>query len=248
MTARVSTAQVRAGIAAGLRAGGAEFAMLAAFVAIATNLVDFATVPAPGERASGAFLAAVVIRILAVFYATYAIQRRMAGTAAPFRLGLPFLRFFLMALAGAVLFGLVTGGGSRLIGAREMALESQWLVALSLGAAWNVLVIRLVGWAPALANGAPFRALPSVFRASRGAALPLVLAFFQIVLPFAAIHLALTLLSVRLPLSGTALAALGLIDGLVSAGQLLLGCALSVFAARLPFDRSRPLREPPTRR
>ena len=248
MTARVSTAEVRAGILAGLRAAGAEFAMLAAFVAVATNLLDFATVPAPGEGATGAFLAAVIVRVLGVFYITYAIQRRMAGTPAPFRLGVPFLRFFLVVMISAVLFGLVTGGGSRLIGVREMALETQWLVTLALGAAWNVLVIRLVGWAPALANGAPFRALPKLFRATRGAALPLILAFCQIVLPFSAIHLALTLLGVRLPLSGTALAALGLIDGVISATQLLLGCALAVFAARLGTERGGPLREAPARR
>lgn len=244
----MSTAQVRAGILAGLRAGGAEFAMLAAFVAVATNLIDFATVPAPGEGVTGAFVAAAIIRVLSVFYVTYVLQRRMAGTAAPFRPGAAFLRFFLVSIVGAVLFGLVTGGGVRLAGTRDAALETQWLVTLALGAAWNVLIIRLVGWTAALANDAPFRVLPDVFRASRRAALPLALAFIQIILPFAAIHLALTLLSVRLPLSGTALAALALIDGVVSAAQLLLGCALAVFAARLPFDRARPLREAPARR
>jgi hypothetical protein len=248
MTARMSTAQVRAGILAGVRAGGAEFAMLAAFVTVGTNLIDFATVPAPGEGVTSPFVAAAIIRVLAVFYVTYIILRRMAGTAAPFRPGAALLRFFLVSIIGAILFGLITGGGARLAGMRDAPLETQWLITLALGAAWNVLIIRLVGWTAALANDAPFRVLPDVFRASRGAALPLVLAFLQIVLPFAAIHLALTLLSVRLPLSGTALAALALIDGLVSAAQLVLACALAVFAARLPFDRARPLRDAPTRR
>jgi hypothetical protein len=248
MTARVSTAEVRAGILAGLRTAGAEFAMLAAFVAVATNLLDFATVPAPGEGATGPFLVAVIVRVLGVFYVTYAIQRRMSGTAAPFRLGVPFLRFFLVVMLSAVLFGLVTGGGARLIGSREMALETQWLATLGLGAAFNLLVIRLSGWAPALANGGPFKALPKFFRATRGAALPMILAYCQIILPFAAIHLALTLLGVRLPLSGTAYAALGLIDGVVSAAQLMLTCALAVFAFRLGTERGGPLREAPTER
>jgi hypothetical protein len=58
----------------------------------------------------------------------------------------------------------------------------------------------------------------------------------------------LTLLGVRLPLSGTALAALALIDGLVSAAQLLLGCALAVFGWQRAAERVQALRERPTQR
>ena len=45
-------------------------------------------------------------------------------------------------------------------------------------------------------------------------------------LPFAAIHLALTLVGVRLPLSGSGVASLALVDGVISAVQLILTNAL----------------------
>jgi len=54
MRAAISTAQVRADLFARLRAAGPEYAMLAAFVAVGTNLLDFASLPGPGEGATGA--------------------------------------------------------------------------------------------------------------------------------------------------------------------------------------------------
>jgi hypothetical protein len=237
-SARPSTAQIRTAVFGRVRAAGPEYAMLAAFVAIGANLIDLASLPLPGAGSNGGFLAATIIRIVAIFYATYAILRRMAGTPAPFRPAAGLARFAALALPLAMASGLVTAGGARLLGGSDMDLASRWLLTLVLAAAWGVVMIRLVGVPAVLANGAPFRALPANFRRLRGCGVRLALVFLQLVLPFAAVHLALTLIGAALPLPGGALAALALVDGVVSAIQLLLTCALAVTAMRIAADRA----------
>ena len=240
-----TTAEVRAAVFGRVRSVGPEYAMLAAFVAIGANLFDLASLPVPGAGSNGGFVAAAIVRIVAVFLATYAILRRMAETPAPFRPGAAMARFFALALLLAVLSGLVTAGGARLLGGDEMDLASRWLVTLALAALWGVVTIRLVGWPAVLANGEPFGALPAAFRRLRGCGGRLALVFLQLVLPFAAIHLALNLIGAALPLPGGALAALALVDGVVSAIQLVLAAALAAVAMRIAADRAGALRDAP---
>jgi hypothetical protein len=238
----------RSGVATLLRTAGPEYWLLATLATTATNLLDFATLPVPGELPGPAFFAAAVARVLIVFYATFAIQRRMAKVSAPFAAGAPFVRFLLFSLAFAALYAAIGAGLSYGVMLPAMSISSQWLALLALAGLWGVLLIRLAAWGPALATGEPFRALPGLFRRLRRSQVPLAFVFLQLVLPFAAIHLALALLGARLPLSGTAFAALALIDGVITAIQLLIASALGVFAWRIAQDRDGALREAPGRR
>lgn len=240
--ASIRARDARAGIMAGVRAAGPEFAMLAAFAGIATNLLDIATTPGPDEPVAVPLAVAAVVRVLLVFFAAYAIQRRMAGVPGALRVTGGFARFFLFSLIFGVLSGLLTALGAQYSERAGMDLAGRWLAVLGITALWGVLVVRLTAWGPALATEAGFRALPGLLRRLRGTGVPLAMAYLQVVLPFAAIHSALMLIGTQLPLSGNSFAALALIDGVVSAAQLLLGSALAVFAWRLADDRPEALR------
>ena len=62
-------------------------------------------------------------------------------------------------------------------------------------------------------------------------------AFAILVLPPAALHLAFTLIGVRVPVAAGPLAFLCIVDGLVSALQLALSSAVAAVALRLATER-----------
>lgn len=234
---RAGAAEVRQALWRHLRAPvmTAELWLATAFVTIGTNLLDFATVPLPGERPGALFAAAAAVRVLLVFWIGYAVARQMGGAADPWRPRLAFVRYSALSVALLILFGLATRIGLMLVPG-ERTIAGEWVAVLLVVAAWSVLTIRLVGWGPALALDAPFRDLPRLWAGLRGAGVALAMVFVQVVLPFAAIHYALTLVGVRLPLDTPALAALAVVDGVVSAVQLVLTVALGVVAWRIARD------------
>ncbi|MDB5690714.1 MAG: hypothetical protein JWL91_2590 [Sphingomonas bacterium] len=231
------TSEIRRGVFARLRGAGPEYWALAAFVTTVANLIDFAAVPSPGEGAGGGFVVAALARILLVLGAGYAIMRRMAEVPRPLAPGLAFLRFAAFSIISLALIGTLTQLIGRATGIADQPLSTQWLIMFAAAAVLGVAVIAVSPVGPALAAGAPFRGILGVVRRTRGMRLPLAAVFLQCVLPFAAVHIALTLIASRLPLSGRAVAALALIDGVVSAVQLLFTAALFVTAWRMGEGR-----------
>ncbi len=203
-----------------------------AAVTIGTNLLDFLAMPAPGVAPGATFLLASFVRVAAIFYAGYALLRLMAGVARPLAPGWAFARYAALALVLLVAFGVVSVVVARPL-VTGQALERQWLVMLLVAIVWTAFTLPLLAWQTALANGAPFRAFGALWRGQSGRWGALFLGYIALVLPFAAIHLALTLIGVRLPLSAGATASLAVVDGVVQAVQLAFTCALGVVAWRL---------------
>lgn len=222
---------------------GFGWSVLAA-VTIGTNLLDFASVPLAGAPPGVPFLFAALARAALLFWAGYAITRHMAGVPRAYAITPAFARYAAYSLLILAAFFVVVGGGTRLLG-QDAPLERQWLTMLAGIALLGILTIRLLAWSAALATGAGFASLGSLWRAQRGRDLPIILAFVALVLPLAAIHLALTLVGIRLPLSANATAALAVVDGAVQALQLAITCALAVVAWR---GAGGALRDPAARR
>lgn len=230
----VTAGEVRASLWRHLRAPvmSAELWLATAFVTIGTNLLDFATVPVPGTAPGAAFIAAAIVRVGLVFWIGYVLARRMAQWPNPWAIRPSFARYFLFGIVMAAAFAILVKLAG-LAQPAEPSLASEWLAMLVAVAIWSALTIKLIAWNTALALDAPFRALPGIWRDLRGAGVALAMVFLQVILPFAAIHYALTLVGLRLALSGTALAALAAVDGVISAIQLVLTVALSVVAWRI---------------
>lgn len=246
-TAAALTSEIRRGVIARLRAAGPEYWAIAAFAAIGANLIDFAALPDPAEGPGTGFVVAAIVRLLLVLGAAYVLMRRMAEVPRPLVPGISFLRFAAFSLVSLVLIGVLTQLIGRMTGIADQPLSTQWLVRFSAAAVLGVVVIAISPVAPALAGGTPFRGIPAVVRRTRGMRLPLAAVFLQCVLPFAAIHLALALVGAQLPLSGRAIAALALVDGVISAAQLLFTAGLYVTAWRMGEGRQ-PLRKAGSRR
>lgn len=215
--------------------------MLAAAIAIGTNLSDFAVVPAPGEPPRAAFFVAVAARVALVFWISFALPRRIAGVARPYAVTRGFWPFALL------LFLLMIGSGAAqrlLLGSvvDELPLERQWLLMLIGAAAWGGITIRLAAWQAHLALDGPVRSLGALFSAQKGVTFPILLAFIALILPLAAIHLALTLIAVKLVFPPATFAALAVVDGAVQTVQLALTAALSVVALRLALQPTVPSR------
>ena len=228
---RPTLRDVRRSVLSLLGAAGmsAEQWLLVVFVTIGGNLLDLAAAPLLGVDASIFYIVASVLRAAILFWIGYGIIRRMAGVARPWAFQRGFIAFALFTLLLVVLFGALVNA-ARLILPATLRLEQEWIVILALTGLWGVITIRLLAYQVAFATGT---ALASIWRGFRRVTLPLVLTYLALLLPFAAVHLAFSVIGLRLPLSGNAAAVLAVIDGLVTAVQLVLGCALSVIAWRL---------------
>jgi hypothetical protein len=196
---------------------------------IGTNLLDFATVPAMGEKAGPGFVVAAFVRVVAVLWVSYSVQRHLAGGDRPFRPGLPLARFVALQIVLLVAMGIFTKGAAVMAGPAP-DLAAQWLFGFLALALLSLLTIRLLAWNGALAMGEPFSALGAVWRGQAGKLGPIIGVLVGLILPVAAIHLALTLVAIKLPLPAEGRLALGVIDGLVQALQLGLSCALGAVA------------------
>ncbi|AGH50109.1 MULTISPECIES: hypothetical protein [Sphingomonas] len=215
----------------------ADIWLIALAITTGTNLIDFATKPQPGEM-SGAFIAAAAIRVIAVFWLAYAVIRRIAGVPRPFAPGAPLARYLGVTILLAIGFGLFSALGTIATG-KDAAIADIWLAHMITTAIWYAFTIAILAWQAALAIGDAGFPLRHIFARQQGRLVPLWLAYAALVLPFAAVHFALTLVAVKIALPARALAALSLVDGAVSAVQLAIGCALGVVAWKIAL----PLRE-----
>lgn len=216
----------------------AEMWLAALAVTTAANLIDFAVVPVVGQGGHAPLIAAAVARVVAIFWIGFAVVRRMAGVPRPFAPDMPLLRYFALTLLLAIGFGLFSQIASVAAGA-EAEMADIWVAHILACAIWYAFTIGLLAWQAALAvNDGTFR-LKGLFVRQQGRLMPLWLTYVAIILPFAAIHAALALVGAKLALPAKALAALALVDGAVSAVQLVATCALAVVAWRL----ASPLRE-----
>jgi hypothetical protein len=217
--------------------GISDWSMLLA-VTIGTNLLDFAAVAPPGGRSGPMFLLAAALRVVLVFWIIYVLLRRLTGTARPFRIDSGFWRLALLQLGLLIFAGLATRLGLILMGPHP-TLAGQWLGALIGMALAGLLTIRLAAYHTALAVGAPFAALGPLWRNQKDATTGLVIAFVVLVLPIAALHLALTLVGLRIPMQPVPHTLLVVADGVVQAWQLILTLALATVAWRIAGSPAR---------
>ena len=231
------TGEIRRRLFARLRDAGPEYWAIAAFAAIIANLIDFAAAPDPTVGPEASFFVAAILRLVLVIGAGYAIMRRMADVPRPLLPGIALLRFAAFSIVTLALIVMLTQSIGLGTGIAEQPLSTQWLIRFSAAAILGVVVIAVSPVGPALAGGIPFRGILDVVRRTRGMRLALAAVFLQCVLPFAAVHIALALIGARLPLSGRAIAALALIDGMVTGMQMLFAAALSATAWRMGEGR-----------
>ncbi|MFW2831017.1 hypothetical protein [Sphingomonas sp. ID0503] len=193
-------------------------------VTIGTNILDFLTAPRPGEELTAAFIPAALVRVVLVFWIGYLLVRRMmrATPAQGDRWTLP--RYVALTLVLAIGYGMTQKIADLSLGQENLA--NRWLLMLAVSAAWTIILIRTTAWSAALAAGRRFRVLPSLWRSLSGRHFALSVVFAQLILPLIAIHLALALLSVTLILPPRALIGMAVVDGVVSAGQMVLTAAL----------------------
>lgn len=226
-----ATTLARASIALLSRLRGATLVALLA-VTIGTNLLDFATIPAAGERPGSAFAISATIRVILVFWISFVVQRRLVDPRAGLGIAVGFWRFVLLQLLFVV--GMIAVRAAVLkLSPPAPDLAGEWLANFIGLAIWGVIAIRLLAWNAALAAGAPFSELAPLWHGLRGQDAALIGAFVMIVLPPAALHLAFTLIGVRVAIAPAPLAFLNIVDGLVSALQLALNCAVAAVALRL---------------
>ena len=226
-----ATTLAKASIALLPRLGGATLVALLA-VTIGTNLLDFAMIPAAGQRPGVAFAISAAIRVILVFWISFVVQRRIVDQRAGLGVGAGFWRFVLLQLL--FLVGMVAVRAAVLkIAPPAPTLAGEWLANFIGLAVWGVIAIRLLAWNAALAVGAPFRELAVLWRGLKGQNAALIGVFVMIVLPPAALHLAFTLIGLRVHVAPGPLAFLSIADGLVSALQLALNCAVAAVALRL---------------
>jgi hypothetical protein len=200
---------------------------------VGTNLLDFATAPAPGARPDSGFVAAAAVRIVVVLWVSYGVQRHLAGGTQAFQPKAALARFSLLQIALLVGFGLATRLGIIMQGPGPAPLATQWLFALVPAAFYALFTIRLLAWSAALAVGEPFAALGRVWRGQSGHDLGLCSAYLSLVLPVAAIHLAMTLVALKIAMGAETRLVLAVVDGLFQALQLGLTCALGAVALRI---------------
>lgn len=211
---------------------GRLVALMLLAATIGTNLLDFASMPASGARPTVPFLAAAIVRVVLVFWIAYAVQRRLTATPCPFAVQPSFWRFCVLEVVLFVGFGICVKLALMAAGTSP-PLATEWLASFLALALWSLATIRTLAWVAALGAGAPFAALPRLWRAQTGMDLALIGAFCALVLPPAAIHLALTLVGLKVPLPPKPKLALLLCDGMVQALQLAFTCALAAVAWRI---------------
>lgn len=210
----------------------APFVVALLAVTIGTNLLDFATLPAAAARPGASFALAALVRVALVFWISFVVQRRLIDPAAglgPGRAIWPFVLLQILFLVGMIAIRAVT----LRIAPPAPTLAGEWLANFLSMALWALIAIRLLSWNAALAVGARLDDLPELWRALRGQDLPLMAALLILVLPFAALHLAFTLIGVRVPMASGPLIFLGVVDGIVSALFIALNSALAAAALRL---------------
>jgi hypothetical protein len=201
-------------------------------IVIGTNLLDFVTAPASGSTPGAPFALAALIRIGGVFWVGYVIQHKLASGGRAFAIGPAFWRFAalqIVTLVGMLIVRLVL---LRIVPPAP-TLVGEWMANLTALAIWGIVSIRLLAWNAALSLEAPFAALRGIWRGQRGHDGAIAGAFIGLVLPAAAFHLALTLVAVRMPMAPQSRVTIAVIDGLVSALQLTLTCAIGAIALRL---------------
>ena len=203
---------------------------------IGTNLLDFASAPPPGVPRDGSFLAAIAVRVIVVFWASYALQRRVLDVPRPYLVTWGLARFVALQIALLVPVALAARAAAALTGT-DASPVAQWLATFIMLALVGLVLIRLLAWNAALARGERFGALPAIWHGQKGASGRLAQAFAVLVLPAAAVHLAMTMGALRMP-HGLARLAIVLADGGVQAWQLLATLALSAIALDVATGRS----------
>lgn len=206
-----------------------------------TNLLDFFAATQPDALTSLFFLFAVVVRILLVFWLAYALLRRLGGLAAPLRIGAPFFRFALFAICTIALIGL-SGAISSML---TSGLDRPVLTVIGTYVVLTLIVmalVRLYAWQAALAIGDRKLGASGAWRSLAPEHGRLALGYVAI-LPVAIVHATLTHFAVSGGLAPAPLALLAIVDGIVSAVQLVLAAALAVIAWRIATAKSGALRE-----
>ncbi len=200
---------------------------------VGTNLLDFATAPAPGDAIGAGFVAAAFVRIVLVFWIGYAVQRNLSGGAQPLRPAIALARFCALQVVLLVGFGMATKLGAIMQGTGEVPLARQWLFGFLAMAFYALFTIRLLAWNAALAMGERFDRLVPLWRVQARALGRIGGAYVALILPITAIHLAMTLVALKTPMTTDLRLGLAVVDGLFQALELGLTCALGAVAWRV---------------
>lgn len=191
-----------------------------------TNLLDFATLPAPGTQPGFGFVVSGLLRVVIVLWVGFAAQRALAGGDRPFQPSAAMGRFLLLTVAGLVLMAIMAKISGILRGPGPVPLATDWLYAFLGLAAYGLLTARMLAWLCGLAMGQPFSALPALWRGQAHHSGQIITTFAGFILPIMALHGALTMIVIRIALPMELKMAIGVIDGVISAVQLILTSAL----------------------
>lgn len=215
--------------------------LIAIAVTGGTNLLDFFAAAQPGARTSPLFAAAAIVRIALVFWISYALIRRLAGHDAPARITMAFARFSLLAFAQVVLLGSMAAVARLLIGPDGSRVELGIALFL-LTTAIMLILVRLYAWQAALAVGDRTLGIGGAWRKLASHKFGLAAAYL-VISAVAVVHMFLTQMALASGGEAGPLTALAIVDGVVSAVQLVLGASLAVAAWRLAGQGGEALRE-----
>jgi hypothetical protein len=214
--------------------------LLVVLVAGGTNALDFLALDLE-DRRSAQFAAAAAVRFFLICWLLYALLRRLAGVARPMRIGMGYLKIILFMIGLMVIASAASIAGMKLTGDEASSMSAgvgAWFASTLIFLA----LIRLWVWQVPLAAGDRTMGPGRLWRSLSGYHARLASAY----LPIAVVALAHSLLT-RLALvpgrSDEYLLGLAVLDGFVSAVQLVLGAALAVAAWRLAKRRAEALRE-----
>jgi hypothetical protein len=196
-----------------------------------TNALDFMAAAQPDAARSATFAVAALIRILLVFWIGFAILRRLAGPDGLSRAGMPFLRFSLFMIVMVALLAAATGLAVKLTGAGADN-PVTGVVAFLLMTLISLALIRLYAWQAALAIGDRKLGPKGAWKALASRTGELRMAYLLLIVPVAALHSLLTRIALASGDDTATLLGLALVDGAVSAVQLVLTCSLAVSAWR----------------
>lgn len=191
-----------------------------------TNLLDFATLPVAGHKPGAGFVLSAIVRIVIVLWIAFAAQRALAGGDRPFQPSRAMGRFVLLVIAGMILTAVATKIAGFLRGPGPVPLATDWLVAFLALAVIGLLTARMLAWLCGMAMGEPFAALPGLWRGQAHHSGTVITVFAGLILPILALHGALTMIVLRIAMPMEMRLAIGVIDGVISAIQLILTSAL----------------------
>jgi hypothetical protein len=197
---------------------------------VGTNLIDFAT---PPDSIGILLISTMIIQLVIIFWASYAVQRQLAGSGQPFRPTLAMARFGVLQILMLAGFALANKLGAILQGPGAVPLATQWLFGFLAAAFYALFTIRLLAWNAALAVGQPFAALAGLWRAQASQLAGIGGAYISLILPFTAIQIAMNVVAARTVTSGEVRLALAIVDALFQALELGLAAALGVVAWRI---------------